>query len=480
MKQAVVIIHGIGEQKPMSTLRSFVRAVLGPPPAGRDNYWSKPDPMSELFELRRLQAIGRPKTQFYEYYWAYNVEGTTIWQVVAWLWSLICRSGKDVPRSALSLWWLLRILAVVFAVLTATGVTAGLWDWKQALKLLSLPWVLVVACGGGIYFFLLYYLGDAARYCSANPQNIRLRQTIRAEGLKLLRTLHESGEYGRIIVVGHSLGSVIGYDLVKRLWQEYHELYPGLEKDSKIQAAVRAAMDRKEGLQHEMRDGISALGEALQASSDDEQVKAYQAKQQSVLAELQFMGNPWRISDFITLGCPLVHMMLLLADSKDDFEDRKRQREFPTCPPQPDDKGYAFSGKVPVELGDGKKFTPLYLHHAAPFAVTRWTNLYFPARFGLFGDIVGGPLRPELGHGILDLPVRTQALSGFMNHTLLAHTSYWDERNFHSAAGDASSRKLALAALREALALSHLRAQTARRDEGVVPVGEQINDHGEN
>jgi hypothetical protein len=30
MKQAVVLIHGIGEQMPMDTLRSFVGAVLGP------------------------------------------------------------------------------------------------------------------------------------------------------------------------------------------------------------------------------------------------------------------------------------------------------------------------------------------------------------------------------------------------------------------------------------------------------------------
>ena len=29
MRQAVIIIHGIGEQKPMDTLRSFVRNIVG-------------------------------------------------------------------------------------------------------------------------------------------------------------------------------------------------------------------------------------------------------------------------------------------------------------------------------------------------------------------------------------------------------------------------------------------------------------------
>jgi hypothetical protein len=458
MKQAIVLIHGIGEQKPMSTLRSFVTAVLEPGPEGKNNYWSKPDPMSELFELRLLQAVGRTKTHFYEYYWAYNVEGTTICQVLAWMWSLIRRPGRDVPASAKSLWMLMRILAGIFVLLTATGTLAGWHSGVDALKVWSLPWMLVVGCGSAIYFFLVYYLGDAARYCSAAPENIKLRQTIRAEGLQLLRTLHQRGDYDRIIVVGHSLGSVIGYDLVKRLWQEYHELYPGLEKNPETQAAVRAAMTRKENLQDEMRNVISVVGEALQAGSSDDQVKAYQARQHKVLAELQFLGNPWRITDFITLGSPLAHAMLLLADSKQDFEDRKRQREFPTCPPQLDDKGYAFSAQTPVEIGEGKKFTPLVLHHAAPFAVTRWTNLYFPARLGLFGDIVGGPLRPELGNGILDVKVRTQALNRFLNHTLLAHTSYWDEKNFHLDAGP----KLSLEAVREALALSHLRQQMAK------------------
>ena len=47
-RQAVLLIHGIGEQRPMDTLRSFVRAVwtldtdIHHPFAGHD-VWSKPD-----------------------------------------------------------------------------------------------------------------------------------------------------------------------------------------------------------------------------------------------------------------------------------------------------------------------------------------------------------------------------------------------------------------------------------------------------
>lgn len=464
MKQAVVLIHGIGEQKPMSTLRSFVGAVLDPLQDGEDAYWSKPDRMSESFELRRLQARGRPTTHFYEYYWAYNVEGTTTWQVLAWLLSLIRRTGKNVPEASRSLWIVARTMTGLLAVLTAMGVLSRMRDWFITQKVFGIIWVLVSAIALVLHFILVYYIGDAARYCSANPQNIRLRQTIRSQGLSLLRTLHESGEYDRIIVVGHSLGSVIGYDLISRLWQEYNEKYPGLQNNPETQAAIRTAMKEKASPQPVLRNVISQVGEALSDKSSKEDIEKFQKAQIDLWSELRGMGNPWLISDFITLGSPLVHAMLLLAESEDDFESRKRQREFPTCPPQHDAKGYAYSDPQPVEVGEGKKFTPLFLHHAAPFAMTRWTNLYFPAFFGLFGDFVGGRLRPVLGNGIKDLRVRTRSWGGLAQYTLKAHTSYWNASDTEPPDTTSGDCELSLIALKRALALSDLRKYRIRHE----------------
>ena len=82
--QAVIVIHGIGEQKPMDTLRGFVDAVLPKPKKG-EKYFSKPDRMSESFELRKLQDRDQPRTRFFEYYWAYKVEGTDISHVLNWI-----------------------------------------------------------------------------------------------------------------------------------------------------------------------------------------------------------------------------------------------------------------------------------------------------------------------------------------------------------------------------------------------------------
>ena len=62
-------------------------------------------------------------------------------------------------------------------------------------------------------------------------------------------------------------------------------------------------------------------------------------------------------------------------------------------------------------------------HHAAVFASTRWTNLYFPAGLGLFGDLIGGRLAPVFGHGIRDVPVTWGR--GVRARTPAIHTHYW-------------------------------------------------------
>jgi hypothetical protein len=374
MKQAVVLIHGIGEQKPMDTLRGFVSAVLGPGEHGKDAFWSKPDPMSELFELRRLQSMGRTSTHFYEYYWAYNVEGTKIIDVLYWLWQLVIRPGKDVPPSAKSLWLACRLMTAIAVLIAALGVLTPAYDWFAAQPKWGLGWITVMLALFVVQYFLVSYLGDAARYLSPRPRNIKLRQRVRAQGVRLLRTLHERGDYDRIIVVGHSLGSVIAYDLISRLWQDYNERLPALDKD-KVRKAVRECLAAGIAPQANLRKGIEKSGDALKKGGDQLALDAFHKAQRDTWHELRAFGNPWRITDFITIGSPLAHGMLLLANSRDDFQNRKRQRELPTCPPQRDGKGYAYADSAPIDIGEGKKFTPLIPHHAAFFAVTRWTNL---------------------------------------------------------------------------------------------------------
>lgn len=470
MKQAVVLIHGIGEQKPMDTLRGFVDSVLDPPDPGEEAFWSKPDPLSDLFELRRLQSRGRSgSTHFYEYYWAYKVEGTSLQAVLAWLWSLIWRSTRGLPHSARALIWMARLSLGGLCALLATGVAA---QWVSALQAMSPgDWRWLTAAGLWLVLqgALIHYLGDAARYLSPRPGNIRLRRAIRADGTRLLQALHERGEYERIIVVGHSLGSVIGYDILNAWWQRCHEELPGLT-DETVRAFVRDAL-KGDGPQPVLRSELSVLGEALRPDSDAAALDAFREAQLAAQMELRKLGHPWRVTDFVTLGSPLTHGALLLARSSEEFAARKRQRELPTCPPQRDDKGYAYGVKPPVDIGAGKKFTPLLPHHAAAFAVTRWTNLYAPARWGLFGDIVGGPLAGVFGCGIRDIAVR---VGGWRGWTVAAHTAYW--RRTTPESGAAASAGSALKVLVDVLALRKLRQLVADRTGATPKPAEQTSD----
>ncbi|MEP3427412.1 MAG: hypothetical protein ABJN98_01930 [Roseibium sp.] len=110
MKQAIVILHGMGEQVPMSTLNSFVHAVWTtddslvdqdkPNPntgSARDGYasWAKPDNRNNSTELRRVtteQDASGNYTDFYEYYWAHMMQGNTWEHVKSWFQDLLFRN----------------------------------------------------------------------------------------------------------------------------------------------------------------------------------------------------------------------------------------------------------------------------------------------------------------------------------------------------------------------------------------------------
>ena len=137
-RQAIVLIHGIGEQKPMGTVRSFVKAIVGEGTPEQPTYWSKPDRMSQSFELRRLRSRGRGAgADFYEYYWAYNLQGTKLRDVLGWFKGLLLRRAKDVPPSARSLWLLSRLLVV--SVAAVAGAMALGWgsEWKELFRTLQ-------------------------------------------------------------------------------------------------------------------------------------------------------------------------------------------------------------------------------------------------------------------------------------------------------------------------------------------------------
>src|SRR5690606_27966947 len=66
---------------------------------------------------------------------------------------------------------------------------------------------------------LVPYIGDIVQYVRATPATVRAREAIRTRGLDLLRRVHDKN-YDRIMLVGHSLGCFVAYDLLQLIWQE--------------------------------------------------------------------------------------------------------------------------------------------------------------------------------------------------------------------------------------------------------------------
>lgn len=438
--QAVVLIHGIGEQKPMQSLRSFAEAVLPQPAQGGEKYFSKPDPLSESFELRKLQDRSQPRTHLFEYYWAYKVEGTVLGDIWSWLTTLLFRNPGKVPKQLRPLWiisWLLVLVALGAAVAGGFSRIVSATTESQSFLVSGISALLLA----GLQWFVIRYIGDAARYLIPTPRNIKLRQEIRADGIRLLKKIQEEGKYDRVIFVGHSLGSVIAYDILKHVWQECHEDYriPAKSKQKSLAEVER-------------------IGEALRDGSAEVTLQDYMDAQIKAWKELRGLGLPWLVTDLVTLGSPLAHAAMLLASGEVDLSARQRQRELPTDPPVPEVETVrkverrVYSYTVWDKYGPKKDITLRALHHAALFACTRWTNIYFPAYADMFGDIVGGPLRNLFGPGVRDIAVRTG--HRLRDRTLPAHNSYWANEPAPRASGP-DGVPYALETLREVLDLKN-------------------------
>lgn len=401
-----MLIHGIGEQRPMDTLRSFMAGI------GLEHFYSKPDRLSENFELRRFSAgetSSRPPTDYYELYWAHHFDAGRLRDTLAWAARLLIRRPfwRHGPQLRAPIAVIQVTTVVLIAVLgwtlvdavTSGGVSAG---WER-LRVLTASAAIIVNLVAGR--FLTHYLADATRYLTPTPGNVKARNEIRAEGLRLLRELHEAGVYERVVLVGHSLGSVIGLDLLRLAWDELRHPDPALPQ-----------------LANEARQ-FDQLVKSLPARPDAAQMATWQQAQHRLWRESRARGMRWLVTDFVTLGSPLAHASFLLDGRKVKFHRRQIEREYPICPPA-DDGGIFYSGRY--ALNDGSPRNALVAHHGAPFAVTRWSNAYFPVR-RWYGDPVGGPLAPEFGRGIRDVSVRaaSRQLGTPAELFLLAHTHYW-------------------------------------------------------
>lgn len=412
-KTAIVIVHGMGEQRPMSTLWDFVEAAwrtdrsLVPP---HDNtVYAKPDEISDNFDLRRVTtrywSEPDPKrVDFFEFYWAHLMQGNTVQSTLSWLRELFIRSPSSVPRGLRHVWLQGLILLIAAAGLMAlaalpAGLTEGFISKRWALILAGLSFLISLAATR----WLAPVAGDAARYFSPDPPNVNARNAIRRAGVEVLERLTQSGKYDRIIVVGHSLGSAIGLDVLTAAYERIdRETWAGVHPPK---SAAASALRTLEAAAAVLKD--QPTGQAAFIAYRDAQ-RAYAA---TLANGFQAGKAPWLVSDFVTLGSPLSKAEILITRDRQRFDFRVGARGLPTCPP-------FFEQASPPRFSYEVARNCWGPHHAAPFASTVWTNLYFPSRLILFGDIVSGLVAPLFGPGIRDVKLRIAA-------PRFRHNDYW-------------------------------------------------------
>jgi hypothetical protein len=461
-KQAVIIVHGMGEQRPMDTLKSFVSTVweqdrkTSDPDARPEpnKVWSKPDSRSGSLELRRITTRESRKsraypvgvrTDFYELYWADLTAGSTWQQFLAWMKYLLFRRPSHVPKNLKPAWralWLLTLLCTALALLTI--LPESLWT---ATFLRFVPrWLflaLVSAGGATLTYYATRYFGRVVRYTRADPDNIAARAAVRERGLKLLRDLHD-GSYARIVLASHSLGTILAYDLLSYFWAERAKARTMAEGTRAFAAACKvegaaAALDAlAESEARRAAQGLAVADPAARPAA----LLAWRKAQAVLRRELnaRYGEARWLISDFVTFGSPLTHAEVLLASGKEDLENRISARELPRCPPRREDLDpetvarAVATREIPLADPPASSHLMIYpdahgapiwtLHHAAPFAAVRWTNFHDPARWIWRGDVIGGPLACHFGPGIVDIDLSAcrGPSRGF------THTRYWDDK----------------------------------------------------
>jgi hypothetical protein len=469
--QAVILIHGMGEQIPMDTIKGFVNAVWQNDDVVTANglpnpteVWSKPDVRTGSLELRRIttrESIASPpefprgvRTDFYELYWADLTAGATWDSLTAWVRGLLLQPLRRVPpgvRLAWLLLWLLCLIVVALAILAVMPPSA--WKGTRFAALADYQWLiagLAVFIGGWVHRIGTSTFGRVVRYTRADPNNIAARAAVRDRGLKLLRALHDGPHYKRVVIVAHSLGTMLAHDLLSYFWAEREAART--IKEGTVEFTALAKLEHAAACLSESPLDPAVLSEYFTAQRQLRQ----QLAGRPLPAAIDQPDPRWLISDLVTFGSPLTHAEFLIAADRSDLEARKSARELPQSPPyrefvDPDVLNRAAATKI-MPIANPADDTRLMsyplvnvpdtwmLHHAAPFAAVRWTNVFDPATLVFFGDVIGGPLAPVFGPAIVD--INLNARRGGRQSCSFTHTKYW--------ALDEASR---IAACREAVNL---------------------------
>jgi len=232
---AFVVIHGAGSHRPFEALDWFVRGfrkvLLGSNP-DLDAWWRHKLQRHEdwIEHYVSLAPEGRPKLDFYEYYWDLHVDHEVdLREVTKWL--------DQVSDSAKRFYGKQPELAreheqkgvdlfkdgdfKVGGYFVPLGWVGRLLRSLQRIGLARIP---VLSTIVRLFLnrasrFMAEMMGDVVIYTGADvrSRSYGIRQRVLTGAVEELMLLLKRDDYEQIVVVGHSLGSLIAYDAFNRI-----------------------------------------------------------------------------------------------------------------------------------------------------------------------------------------------------------------------------------------------------------------------
>src|SRR4029453_13280320 len=212
----------------------------------------------------------------------------------SWLWTLMQRPARDMPPRFRFLWWLCWISSL-FGVAVVMIALANFLD-RRPMSTSGVPELsaVLLALAGSVWGFVLAYVGDAAIYLNPHPRTVEARNAIRSAGVALLGRLQSDDPYTRIIVAGHSLGSVIAYDMLRFAWNRTADRW-------------RKRIEAGELVPPRPPQPALDAAEALAPRGPAEIAAGWRSAVLANYAEHRRLGLEWMVSDLVTLGSPLAH-----------------------------------------------------------------------------------------------------------------------------------------------------------------------------
>jgi len=133
------------------------------------------------------------------------------------------------------------LLAFTLWLIWKSGVTPAIWRR-------GLAWPLLVAASAIVRWFLIEFVGDVAAYIQPHVVDRfnELRIQIKEQVWRTAHAIYSATEYEQIVLVGHSLGSVVMYDVLNRLIldRQLNETAPDVVDRTKLLLTFGSPLDK--------------------------------------------------------------------------------------------------------------------------------------------------------------------------------------------------------------------------------------------